>query len=157
MFPNTLENWVSSMAVAYVGVPIFIFVAFQNLIALKLTGIVMTANGLSALLKMIFQKSDKQFLKRPAGAEGCNIQMTGRQGGNPGFPSGHMATTTAFWTCIWALVPAPHKKTVVWIGGILSVLMMWSRMKKSCHTALQCIAGGLLGIFIAFVGIRYIM
>jgi membrane-associated phospholipid phosphatase len=157
MFPNTVENWISSMAVAYVAIPIFLFVAFQNVLALKITGIILTANGISALLKQLFQNSNKQFLKRPPGAEGCNIQMTEYQGGNPGFPSGHMATTTAFWTCVWVLVPIHYKQPTIWIGGVLSALMMWSRMKKSCHTALQCVAGALLGCFVAFVGVRYIL
>lgn len=157
MFPNTLENWISSMAMGYVGIPIFLFVAFQNLVSLKVSGIVLTANGLTALVKWLTRDTSTAFLKRPTDAEGCNVRMTGRQGGQPGFPSGHMATTTAFWTCVWSLVPVQYRQTVLWTGVVLSALMMWSRMRKSCHTALQCIAGAFLGVLVAFVGMQFLM
>jgi membrane-associated phospholipid phosphatase len=157
MFANTIENWVSAMAMVYVGIPIFLFVTFQNLQALKLTGIVLTANGLTDLIKFLTRDSKTPFLKRPAAAEGCNLAMTGKQGGAPGFPSGHMATTTAFWTAVFFVVQGPYRQYILYGGIISTVLMMWSRMKKSCHTFLQCVMGGCLGFGIAYVGKQYLL
>lgn len=153
---TSLDNWISTMAIAYVGIPVFVFVTFQNMLALKVTGLVVTANGFTALIKWLTADAKASFLKRPAGAQGCNLQLTGRQGGQPGFPSGHMATTTAFWTCIWFLVGSEYKTAVLVVGLILSIAMMWSRMKKSCHTFLQCIVGAAVGFGIAYIGMRFL-
>jgi membrane-associated phospholipid phosphatase len=151
-----VEDWISTMALAYVGIPVFVFVTFQNLLALKVTGLVLTANGLTALIKWLTRDAQSPFLKRPAGAQGCNLQLTGFQGGRPGFPSGHMATTTAFWTCAWYIVPPEYKTATLVAGSALSLAMMWSRMKKSCHTFLQCIVGSILGFGIAYIGMRFL-
>lgn len=150
----SLENWISTMAIAYVGIPVFVFVTFQNVLALKVTGLVVAANGLTALIKCLTMGVKVPFMKRPAGAQGCNLLLTGQQGGQPGFPSGHMATTTAFWTCLWFLVGSEYKTTVLVTGLLLSAAMMWSRMKKSCHTFLQCIVGAAVGFGIAYTGMR---
>ncbi len=156
MFPNTLENWVSSTAIAYIGIPLFVFVTFQNLTALKVSGIILTADGITAVIKLFTRDATAPCLKRPNKADGCNLQMTGKQGGQPGFPSGHMATTTAFWFCAYALVPPAYHIHTLLMGILSSLLMMWSRMKKSCHTFVQCIAGAFVGIAVALVGIRYL-
>lgn len=156
MFPNTIENWISSMAIFYIGIPIFLFVGFQNLTALKISGIILIADGITAVIKLLTMNTNVSYLKRPKNAEGCNLQMTGKQGGQPGFPSGHMATTTAFWFSAYALVPQMYRMHTLVAGVLFSSVMMWSRMKKSCHTFVQCIAGASVGIVVAFLGIRFL-
>lgn len=151
MLLNTFENWVSSMAVAYISIPIFVFAAFQNLIALKVSVIIITADGVTAAIKFLTRNSKLPYLKRPKQADGCNLQMTGKQGGQPGFPSGHMATTTAFWCSVYMIAPQTYRMHILIAGAFFSFLMMWSRMKKSCHTFMQCIAGASVGIAVAFV------
>lgn len=150
------ENIISSLAIFYVGVPLFLFVAFQNFVTLKVTILILVSDGITALLKLLTQDSNTKWLKRPLAAEGCNLQMTGRQGGTPGFPSGHLATTTSFWTCMYFLTPTQYRIYIAGTGVILSAAMIWSRMKKSCHTLLQCIAGSLLGIGVAYIGMRWV-
>ncbi len=148
------ENWVSSMAIFYVALPIFMFVTFQNKLGLHVAGIILIADGITSFIKYLSRGTSAPFLKRPRGAEGCNIQMTGYQGGAPGFPSGHMATTTAFWSSVYFLVPVGYRIHVGILGGAFSALMMWARMKKSCHTFLQCIAGAFVGFGIAYIGFK---
>ncbi len=150
------ENWISSMAVFYVALPIFMFVTFQNKVGLQVAGIILVADGITALIKFLTQGSTAAFLKRPKGAEGCNLQMTGYQAGAPGFPSGHMATATAFWSSAYFLVPSTYRLSVGITGTIFSLLMMWARMKKSCHTFLQCVAGAFVGFSIAYIGFKFV-
>lgn len=106
-------------------------------------------------VEMIFVSVTVEFLKplfdspRPTGAIGCDAFCRGPAvGGKPGFPSGHMATTTAFATSMAFLFPTP-----LVIGSCVALVaaMGWSRYAKKCHTLTQIIGGTLYGFAIAIL------
>jgi membrane-associated phospholipid phosphatase len=69
----------------------------------------------------------------------------GNQEGKPGFPSGHVTTSVTFFTAIALLFPKYRDISII-CGIIYSLLMARSRINKKCHTVLQTIAGGVLGV-----------
>ncbi len=153
---ETAANWISLMAVIYMAAPVFLFVTFRNMNAFRIFFIILIADVSTVVIKYLTRNFGMQFLKRPTGASGCGTFLGGtRQGGEPGFPSGHMATTVAFWTCIYYLTPQEFKQYILILGFTASAAMMWARMKKSCHTALQTISGGLLGFMIGWLGSKF--
>jgi len=85
------------------------------------------------------------FLKRPQGANNCDLcSKNGDQSGKPGFPSGHVTTAVSFFTSIYLLFPEYRMGSLI-VGIIYTLLMAWSRISKKCHTLLQTIAGTVLG------------
>jgi membrane-associated phospholipid phosphatase len=153
----SLENWISLTAVAYLGIPAFLFVTFGNMIAFRLVVLIMLADLITVSIKYKTRNLTWKFLKRPEGAEGCGSFLGGKnQGGQPGFPSGHVATAAAFWTSIYWLVPLDYRKYVVVLGALATVAMIWARMKKSCHTLIQTLAGGVVGGLIGWFGGRWV-
>lgn len=154
---HSLENWISLMAVAYFGIPAFLFVTFGNMTALRLVLLILVADIITVIIKHKTQNLTWKFLKRPEGAEGCGSLLGGKQqGGEPGFPSGHMATTTAFWTSLYWLVPIPYRKYLIAVGALSTAAMMWARIKKSCHTLFQTLAGAVVGAIIGWFGGRWV-
>ncbi len=134
-----------------------------NAVSLLLNGLFLVPLVLAFVLKragialvtveMIAVSASVELLKplfdspRPAAAQGCDLFCTGpRVGGKPGFPSGHMATTTAFATSIAFLFPNP---LVIGTCVALVLAMGWSRYTKKCHTLTQIIGGILYGFAIA--------
>jgi len=81
---------------------------------------------------------------RPQGAYDCNSWCSdGKQGGQPGMPSGH-AASVSFFTAYYF-----DKTDNAWIQLVLimfAVVVISSRYIKQCHTIEQLIAGSLLGI-----------
>lgn len=113
---------------------------------------VLLASLLSELVKFWTRTLPYTCLKRPAGAKNCDaLGQDGDQEGQPGFPSGHVATTAAFWTGAWILAPAPYKIwiTVVGIGSVGA--MAWARIQKHCHTGIQVAAGAVIGSLLASI------
>ena len=93
--------------------------------------------------------------KRPAGAKNCDaLGRDGDQGGQPGFPSGHVATASAFWTGAWILTPTPYKIWVALVGVGSVGTMAWARIQKHCHTGVQVTAGGVLGSLLAYILVK---
>jgi membrane-associated phospholipid phosphatase len=100
--------------------------------------------GLSAEIIKVFVRSP-----RPQGAYNCNAFCGGGSAeGHPGFPSGHMAVTTAFVILLYHFFPNPY----VLIGSIAYIAAMaYSRYAKHCHSPTQILGGILLGIFCALI------
>ncbi len=84
------------------------------------------------------------ILARPKNAADCNTWCTdGSQGGKPGFPSTHSATTTFLAAYYYndlgpAIIP-------FWFA------VLYSRIAKSCHNWWQVIAGTVLGYLIYMI------
>jgi membrane-associated phospholipid phosphatase len=88
---------------------------------------------------------------RPRGARDCNAWATnGPCEGQPGMPSTHTAFATFFAVF--------YGTQLQWFGQMLLVfyvmLVAASRLAKRCHTLLQVVAGGCLGIVMAFIFLR---
>jgi len=84
---------------------------------------------------------------RPPHAIRCDRWcQSGPSGGNPGFPSGHMASVAVFVTLLYFYVPS----IPVLIAGLTWLMAMaWSRYKKQCHTIHQILGGTVYGILCA--------
>jgi membrane-associated phospholipid phosphatase len=92
-----------------------------------------------------------EWCRRPSGASNCDSwNRNGPQAGAPGFPSGHTATTTAFWVGAVLLTPRPLQPLFFFACLIATGTMIWARMYKRCHTFVQTIGGGLLGALVSW-------
>ena len=69
-------------------------------------------------------------------------------GGSGGFPSGHSACAFAL---AFLLTERFHKLGFLWYG--CAALIAWSRLDEGAHYAYQIIAGMVLGLLCAFVGV----
>ena len=89
-------------------------------------------------------------LKRPRNAKHCNVENNnGDVGNEPGFPSGHMATTS-FMTHFYYLKQCKIKTMHNYpLYNIWNLFMAYARYKKNCHTIFQIIGGYLLGLIVA--------
>jgi membrane-associated phospholipid phosphatase len=109
--------------------------------------LVLLASVTTSALKGLTRDSSHVCLKRPTGAKDCNVlNNDGDREGEPGFPSGHCATTAAFWC--GALLLAPSWGLLL-VGTLATGAMMWARMKKRCHTLLQVIGGCGVGVIVS--------
>jgi membrane-associated phospholipid phosphatase len=89
--------------------------------------------------------------KRPEDASDCDLFcINGPVGGQPGFPSGHMAMTTSIVTFLYHFNPSPYSLSA---GLLYIVAMAYSRYTKHCHTPIQIIAGTFYGFLCAFTAI----
>jgi len=103
------------------------------------------------IIKKLSIGSKLEFLKRPQGANNCDIcSKNGDQSGKPGFPSGHVTSVVSFFTSIYLLFPE-YRTGSLWVGIIYTLLMAWSRINKKCHTLLQTVAGTILGFSVSVV------
>lgn len=86
---------------------------------------------------------------RPSDAKNCNAFCRGGDvGGEPGFPSGHMTTTTMFVAMLW--LHFKHRY-ILYAGIPWIILMGWSRWVKKCHTWEQILGGIVTGTIFAYV------
>ena len=100
-----------------------------------------------------------EFTKRPQGACGCDYNsFKGDSSGNPGFPSGHMATTGFFVTHTLLVllkknnIKIKENRIIFIILNILLLLLMgWARHYKKCHSLIQIIAGTILGTILGYL------
>jgi hypothetical protein len=80
---------------------------------------------------------------RPPDAYGCDaLCIGGPAGGQPGFPSGHMTTTTMFVVALWLRFQQP---VILWVGVPWIFAMAWARWTKQCHNWRQIVGGTLFG------------
>lgn len=144
-------EWVSLVGILYWLTP-FVGAVVQGNPQYSWWGLSVFLSSVAAeLIKLWTQALPYTCLKRPEGAAGCNaIGSDGDQSGAPGFPSGHVATASAFWMGAWLLTPPPWRLWVAGTGVLATGLMAWSRIAKRCHTGTQVLAGGVLGALVAY-------
>ena len=103
------------------------------------------------LLAVLSVELMKPFIpsKRPDEAADCDLLcMNGSVGGQPGFPSGHMAMTTAIVTFLYYFFPSSYSLSA---GLLYIAAMAYSRYTKHCHTPTQILAGTLYGFLCASI------
>ena len=85
---------------------------------------------------------------RPPGATKCDRWcLKGPVGGQPGFPSGHMASIAVLVALLYYHFPSP----LLLIGGLVWLIAMaYSRYVKQCHTPFQIAAGAVYGLLSAY-------
>ena len=115
---------------------------------IKLLSLLLFSALTAQTLKYIFPypKSLYKYTMRPEGACDCNYLSNDglRLPNTPGFPSGHM-TSTSFFVANNIFNGYPILPNLIYLG-----LMGWARIVKKCHNIPQVIAGTLLG-----TGIHY--
>lgn len=100
----------------------------------------------------------KNIWYRPKGAKGCDyLSIKGfAPDFTPGFPSGHMSTTSYFTFYNMYLLnkywkPSLSRNIVILCNFLFLTSMGWARMYKKCHTFTQVIGGSIFGGIIATI------
>lgn len=96
----------------------------------------------------------ENIFQRPKGASACNIFcLPSNDEGKPGFPSGHVATTT-----MMMLILAYYIKDIYFtIFALMYIMLMaFSRYGKRCHNWTQITCGFIFGIIGALIFIQLI-
>lgn len=149
----------------------FIFLGFTN-VYLLFTNIVVFKQlflyTLGIISATLFSEIIKKFapipniLKhlwyRPRGAKGCDyLSIKGYAPEfTPGFPSGHM-TTTSYFVMYNLLLLNGHTKNIslkylfIGLNIVLLLLMGWARIHKKCHNIVQVVCGSIFGSAIAYM------
>jgi membrane-associated phospholipid phosphatase len=110
----------------------------------RLLGAVVATNLAVVGIKQAFGSAS--VFGRPPGAVGCDTLCLGDPvGGQPGFPSGHVATATVLVSALWVHDGGP---LVLAVGLPWVAAMAWSRWTKQCHNWVQIAGGAVLGTVI---------
>ena len=155
MYCTTVEDGIGMLGIVYFTLPLLIAVGTRTWPPFYWGVAVWTASGLTFAIKHLtapFAAHLPSLLERPHGALNCNgAANDGDQSGAPGFPSGHSATSAAFWMGAVLLAPPPWRPFVAAVGLAATAAMMWSRMRKRCHTGAQTGVGALLGASVSYI------
>lgn len=120
---------------------------FEDLYGLWGAGMLFTAL-MNHVVKLLLGTRHPMFM-RPKGAHDCYLFNNGGDCGNePGFPSGHVATSVSFFALGWLFTQ--HIEYVVF-GVVYTYAMCWSRVERECHTVLQTIFGVISGILFSYL------
>ena len=140
-------DWSIADAISLSLLPVFLVILAATIYDLILYWIV----PVTILLAVLSVELMKPLIpsKRPEEASDCDLLcMNGSVGGQPGFPSGHMAMTTVIVTFLYYFFPSTYSLS----AGILYIAAMaYSRYKKHCHTPTQILAGTLYGFLCASI------
>jgi len=143
---DIFHETVSYSLVGIIALPVILFITNRDIKFLYIVLFSISTNMIHHIIKNYSLNYNYKFTKRPQGATNCNLWANnGNVEGRPGFPSGHVTSITSFFTSIYLLFPE-YQSIVVTVGPIYTLLMAYSRIYKKCHTLLQTVTGGLLGI-----------
>ena len=125
----------------------------------------LTATLSSDVLKRIpYPDALYQITRRPEGASNCDyLSKNGPASKNaPGFPSGHMTTTSFFATYIMLESElsftelTTKQKPLIFVSVSLILAMSWARYYKKCHNITQIIGGIVWGSLVGYLWHTYI-
>lgn len=120
----------------------FVLGAFDTRYWWFLSALLMFDIFLGFIKYFIGNKAD--MFKRPDGAFACNIFcLPSNDEGHPGFPSGHVASTTMMLIILMYFV---NNTFFTVFACTYIVLMALSRYKKKCHNVIQITGGFVFGI-----------
>ena len=156
-----LENIISVIPLLFFGFgfinifnKIYIQVPFKETVK-YFYGLIISTFSAQALKYLVpYPKWFHKYSMRPKGASNCNyLSSCGQVPENtPGFPSGHMSTTSYFVVYnILYILTNNYNKLLIIPNIILLVAMGWARIKKLCHNLIQVISGTFLGALIAYI------
>jgi len=143
---RALWDYVSLGIVGLIAYPVLRLATTGRLVyAVMLLGVAL-ADYATKLVKDVTCDSDVEAFKRPPGATDCDFFCrNGDCEGNPGMPSGHMATTAFTLTFIYLAEDLGNRKLYVAFAVLFLVLMGLARHGKRCHTVLQIVLGAAWG------------
>lgn len=125
----------------------------------------LTATLSSDVLKRIpYPDALYQITRRPEGASNCDyLSKNGPASKNaPGFPSGHMTTTSFFATYIILKTElsftelTTKQKPLIFVSVSLILAMSWARYYKKCHNITQIIGGIVWGSLVGYLWYTYV-
>jgi len=135
-----LQDAISFSAAFLYAVPIIAYLITQQWIHIKAFIGLFATMGIGESIKHYIISTASL---RPNGAKDCNLWCNdGKQGGNPGMPSGHSSQVTFFASFYYG------QTQNIWIRAglvLYALLVMGTRYLKQCHTIPQIVAGALLG------------
>jgi membrane-associated phospholipid phosphatase len=141
-----IPELISSVAILYAIIPCIYAILERTAASVVWSAVVLLTPFAVKLIKSWTIQYPYSEFRRPEGARNCNIWMNnGDQSGAAGFPSGHVATTAAFWAGAWVLVGPDYSTLVLIVGIVATAGMAWGRMQMRCHTELQTAVGAVLG------------
>jgi len=171
----SIENILRNTAISS-GNTIVISGILVSLITGKILGLIFSGGVIvNALLNVFFKESlhfffpDTKILKRPEiSKKGCGVTVKCLPNAIPnpdeqGMPSGHSQTATfsaTFWILyIWRYLrhTKNYNSYMLWpatiLLSLLAILIIISRsfLVENCHTILQIIFGGAIGVSFAFL------
>lgn len=148
-----IYNIISLTVIILILLPWILYDITKNLYFFKMSIGIIIAEIIHEILKWYIFSTKYEFSKRPKGAYGCGLFCNGGNvEGRPGMPSGHMTATLFFYTMLLNYLYITDKLMFidVFILSIIHIsLMAISRYQKRCHSILQIISGGILGIILA--------
>lgn len=114
---------------------------------------IFTIVSTQALKYIPYPKSMHSYTMRPKGACGCDYLSIKKVNDNsPGFPSGHMSSTTFFCIYMASILYKKNSGLFYYILLLFLVIAMgWARIVKKCHNVEQVIGGIIYGTIIAFI------
>ena len=128
---------------------IIIYESFDGNLELPL-GVILTLT-LEKLGKIITGKWYPPVFARPSDACDCSIfNDGGHVGGNPGFPSGHVAMA-AYFSYIMVFKYFDNTYYNLGLATLFPIIIGMSRYYKRCHNIYQIIAGWILGTCVAYL------
>lgn len=144
-----IDETISLSLIVIIAIPYIMLIKDKNIKWLYVILSIFIVERIGSTIKHS-KAYDYEFLKRPIGAHNCDLfSRNGLVEGKPGFPSGHVGITVSFFVTVYLLFPEYRK---YWYVGIVwTLLMMWSRISKKCHTLLQTGAGFGLGIVVSIM------
>tara|TARA_Y100000590_G_scaffold44185_1_gene47040 strand:+ start:6298 stop:6834 length:537 start_codon:yes stop_codon:yes gene_type:complete len=160
---DNIADFISVLPISmYIGI-IYFGLITNEYIYFKMLGIILFSTILTDVIKRLPYKSFYygeylyKITRRPKGAS--NTDYLSKNGeckeNSPGFPSGHMATTSSFSVLMILFFMKRYnlafselvtqRPMIVFISSILVPFMGWARYYKKCHSLLQIIVGTCLG------------
>lgn len=147
---------------------LYISIIYRNPDAIAMFLSIMFGTGIEKIFKSLpYPKAFRSYTKRPYLARNCNsFSNDGRKPSRaPGFPSGHMTSTTMF--AMWNMLLAyeeernnigeliRNRPLNVTINVLIIIAMAYARLSKKCHTPFQVTVGFLLGLTLSIVTFRF--
>ncbi len=143
---SLFDEIVSLSLIPIIGIPYLSFIISHDKKWLLVALNSFISVSIHDLIKKLAPFKKYKFLQRPFGAKNCDLlSRNGDQSGKPGFPSGHVTSIVSFFVSIYLLFPE-YRFYIIPFGIVYTILMAISRINKKCHTVLQTIAGGTLGL-----------
>uniref|UniRef100_A0A6C0HD50 Phosphatidic acid phosphatase type 2/haloperoxidase domain-containing protein n=1 Tax=viral metagenome TaxID=1070528 RepID=A0A6C0HD50_9ZZZZ len=128
-------------------IPLLIYFCNKDIRMLKIFGIgILVTTSVNPLKHIIVKQFPNiDFLYRPQGAFNCDfLNNGGKAGGEPGFPSGHMAVSTYIITSLYL-----YYNKGLDLGILYILLVAFARINKKCHNIYQVIGGMIYGYSVA--------
>lgn len=128
----------------------FVFGFYNKFYWWVLAGVLIFDLFIGVVKQLVGNKAS--VFKRPQGASACNIWcIPSNDEGKPGFPSGHVASTTMI---VLLLIYYIKDLRFTLFGLIYITLMGLSRYTKKCHNWVQIVNGFIFGLVGALVFIQ---